>query len=263
MIPGFCLPACLLICGVIASLERPAPPEGAALSRFDSKSASEEIAILPPSCPQGAERGRRDDGEIPLATPIKVVWTVGKSSKPLNSRLDVSGVDPAMLSVLASAPMTQALWTSFFSVHVLSDAKPDATDVPPLWGRYLVEENIIHFVSRFPPVPGVRYRAVFDPARLRSVVKELSPALAITEPKTPESPLTADLFFTKRVESTTKITAIYPSGEEVPENLLRLYIHFSAPMSRGEAYRQYQETTNAFVPWFHKKSQDELRRLPL
>jgi steroid 5-alpha reductase family enzyme len=33
--------------------------------------------------------------------------------------------------------------------------------------------------------------------------------------------------------------------------------------SRGDAYREYQETTNAFVPWFHKKSQDELRRMTL
>jgi steroid 5-alpha reductase family enzyme len=33
--------------------------------------------------------------------------------------------------------------------------------------------------------------------------------------------------------------------------------------SRGDAYREYQETTSAFVPWFHKKSQDELRRMPL
>jgi len=33
--------------------------------------------------------------------------------------------------------------------------------------------------------------------------------------------------------------------------------------SRGDAYREYQETTSAFVPWFRKKSQDELRRMPL
>jgi steroid 5-alpha reductase family enzyme len=33
--------------------------------------------------------------------------------------------------------------------------------------------------------------------------------------------------------------------------------------SRGEAYRQYQETTSAFVPWFHKKSQEQLQRDPL
>jgi steroid 5-alpha reductase family enzyme len=33
--------------------------------------------------------------------------------------------------------------------------------------------------------------------------------------------------------------------------------------SRGDAYREYQETTNAFVPWLPKKSQDELRSMPL
>ena len=81
MIPGFCLPACFLICGVIASFERPAPPEGAALSRLDSNIASEETALLPPSRPQGAERGQRDDAEKPLATSIKVVWTLAKTPK--------------------------------------------------------------------------------------------------------------------------------------------------------------------------------------
>jgi steroid 5-alpha reductase family enzyme len=33
--------------------------------------------------------------------------------------------------------------------------------------------------------------------------------------------------------------------------------------SRGDAYREYQETTSAFVPWFRKKSQSELRSMPL
>ena len=32
--------------------------------------------------------------------------------------------------------------------------------------------------------------------------------------------------------------AVYPSRDLLPENLLRFYIHFSAPMSRGEAYRR-------------------------
>jgi steroid 5-alpha reductase family enzyme len=27
--------------------------------------------------------------------------------------------------------------------------------------------------------------------------------------------------------------------------------------SRGEEYRRYQETTSAFVPWFHKKVDDK------
>jgi hypothetical protein len=33
-----------------------------------------------------------------------------------------------------------------------------------------------------------------------------------------------------------RIEAIYPSGPELPENLLRIYLQFSQPMSRGQAY---------------------------
>jgi hypothetical protein len=31
---------------------------------------------------------------------------------------------------------------------------------------------------------------------------------------------------------------VYPSAAELPENTLKFYLHFSAPMSRGEAYRR-------------------------
>ena len=34
----------------------------------------------------------------------------------------------------------------------------------------------------------------------------------------------------------TVVESVYPSAEVLPENLLRFYLHFSAPMSRGEAY---------------------------
>src|SRR5205809_756454 len=34
----------------------------------------------------------------------------------------------------------------------------------------------------------------------------------------------------------TKVTAVYPSADTLPDNQLRFYLHFSAPMSRGEAY---------------------------
>jgi hypothetical protein len=34
------------------------------------------------------------------------------------------------------------------------------------------------------------------------------------------------------------VEAVYPSADRLPENLLRFYLHFSSPMSRGEAYRR-------------------------
>ena len=39
-----------------------------------------------------------------------------------------------------------------------------------------------------------------------------------------------------KLKPTAVVVAVYPSGEQLPENLLRFYIHFSAPMSRGESY---------------------------
>jgi hypothetical protein len=40
----------------------------------------------------------------------------------------------------------------------------------------------------------------------------------------------------KPVAATTRVAAVYPSGDTLPENVLKLYLHFSAPMSRGMAY---------------------------
>ncbi len=34
-----------------------------------------------------------------------------------------------------------------------------------------------------------------------------------------------------------KITAVYPTSDKLPENLLRIYLHFSVPMSQGGSYQ--------------------------
>mgnify|MGYP003346898067 CR=1 FL=1 len=36
--------------------------------------------------------------------------------------------------------------------------------------------------------------------------------------------------------ATTLVTQIYPSADVLPENTLKFYVHFSAPMSRGHSY---------------------------
>ncbi|MCH7864908.1 MAG: hypothetical protein IIC56_06820, partial [Proteobacteria bacterium] len=33
------------------------------------------------------------------------------------------------------------------------------------------------------------------------------------------------------------MTQVYPSADVLPENLLKFYLHFSAPMSRGDSYQ--------------------------
>jgi hypothetical protein len=38
--------------------------------------------------------------------------------------------------------------------------------------------------------------------------------------------------------ASTTVLALYPSADRLPVNLLRIYLHFSAPMSIGEAYQR-------------------------
>jgi hypothetical protein len=53
-----------------------------------------------------------------------------------------------------------------------------------------------------------------------------------------ESPLVAAYQLpARRSAESTIVSAVYPSADELPENLLKFYLHFSAPMSRGRVYQ--------------------------
>lgn len=135
---------------------------------------------------------------------------------------DLCGLKPGVLSALADAKMTSEEWTKLFSVHV----KSKASDTPAIIGTYRLEKDFVRFEPQFPLTTGITYRAIFHPNRLpgranandQSVVKEFDiPKLAR--------------------KATTVVTNVYPSGEVLPENQLRFYIHFSTPMRQGAAYR--------------------------
>jgi hypothetical protein len=72
--------------------------------------------------------------------------------------------------------------------------------------------------------PGLRYRAV-----LREAGNHTPPAEAITKTFAIAKPERA---------ASAAVEQVYPSTSRVPENQLKFYLHFSAPMSRGEAYRR-------------------------
>ena len=89
-------------------------------------------------------------------------------------------------------------------------------------GTHEVEGEVLRFKPQFPLTAGVAYRAEFDPAKLSgSGATKLSADFKLAPP--PSGPA-------------TELTQIYPSADEVPENLLKFYLHFSAPMSRGHIY---------------------------
>jgi hypothetical protein len=91
-------------------------------------------------------------------------------------------------------------------------------DVPPLIGTYTVEHSELVFRPRYALQPGLTYTAIIRIPGQQAVTQRF--VVARNEAK----PITA-------------VDNIYPSAPVLPENLLKFYIYFSGPMSRGEAYR--------------------------
>ena len=103
-----------------------------------------------------------------------------------------------------------------FAVYSGSDADGS---VPAMLGRYAVEDGAVVFRPRFPLKGGLVYTAVYRPAGGRSVVRK--------EFRIPKAP----------AGDPARITQVYPTADRLPENLLKFYLHFSAPMRRGDSYR--------------------------
>ena len=92
--------------------------------------------------------------------------------------------------------------------------------VPPAAGRLLVQDAVIWFAPRFPFAGGVSYSLLVE-----SGGDADGPEVWEIQRPSPEAP------------STTEVVAIYPTATALPVNLLRVYVHFSAPMSEGWAAR--------------------------
>lgn len=141
------------------------------------------------------------------------------------SAVDVVGIAAQELAALKSEKRTAEQWTALFAVFVDRGAGVDRGDQAALLGTYRVVDGVLRFEPRFPLARGVHYRAVLDATRLpghgASKDKPLETTLFIPKPKTPP----------------TVLEQIYPTRADLPENQLKFYLHFSAPMSRSEAYQ--------------------------
>ncbi len=134
---------------------------------------------------------------------------------------EVSGWDDRSLARLRALAPGAEEWKRLFAVYVAPASAVD--QIPPVLGLYHVEGRALVFRPRFPLTPGLSYRAEVSPAALElsgdRVVRAFDIAAAAVEPAT----------FVERVS---------PSAPVLPENLLKFYLHFSAPMGRGEAYQR-------------------------
>jgi len=139
--------------------------------------------------------------------------------------VEVIGLSAAAIQELQRSDWNLAQWQQALAVY--ADQGDSIVDIrlPPMLGVYRVASNLFRFDPQFPLEPGVNYRAIFHPDRLSGDFgKGGDPIMAVFKaPSRQSSP-------------TTVVTQVYPSADVLPENLLKFYLHFSAPMSRGHIY---------------------------
>lgn len=106
-------------------------------------------------------------------------------------------------------------WRGRFSVYVVMTGAHG--DEPAMLGSYNLIKGGVRFTPRFPLQPGTRYRAVYRAPDGATTTEDFQ------TPQPPAAPA-------------TEVATIYPTASTLPENQLKFYLHFTAPMGRGEAY---------------------------
>jgi hypothetical protein len=152
-----------------------------------------------------------------VADPVTIRWLPA----PAPGVVEFIGVPAEMLQGLerkrdgaGSPPMA-------VFVDAANTAAPGKVVLPPMAGTWRVEPSVARFEPRFPLVHGVRYRAEYRP-------RDGTPVVSYFELPVPER------------GPPTEVVRVFPSADTLPENQLKFYVQFSAPMSRGGTYAHVQ-----------------------
>lgn len=157
------------------------------------------------------------------AGPLQITLQQNPASRSRPAVVEVAGLTPRELSSLRGAQLGIDQWQALLRITVGDNASPTST--PPVQGGYQVTDSAVTFTPLFPFDPGRAYRVTFDPARLPVHVPDRQTDLVATVVRIPAV----------ATEPSTVVTAVHPSADVWPENLLRFYIEFSAPMGNAAA----------------------------
>jgi hypothetical protein len=137
--------------------------------------------------------------------------TVNALAADYSIKWQTNSVEVTGLTTTNVPPGTKLLSVYAEQGNLLTDV-----NLPPIAGSYDFKNGILTFRPQFPFQSNVKYRAV-----LRAAEKTISSTHSIPAPP---------------IDSTTTVAAIYPAVDALPENVLKFYIVFSAPMSGGHIY---------------------------
>jgi hypothetical protein len=172
--------------------------------------------------------------------------------------VDLTGLDPEYLHEMSKQPGADERWQKVLACFTEEAAMRPGW--PPVVGEYQVTGTRVRFQPLFPFAAGGVYTCRFSLAG-EQVPPDSGPAEGVELTFTMPAPVG---------HAATRVTAIHPRGATVPENLLRLYIHFSAPMQRKDVQNHIrlfnsrgEEVGMPFVQVNHGLWDAESRRLTL
>lgn len=153
----------------------------------------------------------------------------GRSSGPViqldttdrtHTYIEVTGLSRADLTALSRANLSADEWSALLHVTLRSAASTaSGEEAPAMAGRYTVEDSL-RFLPSFPLDAGREYEVRFDPSKVsRAGLSANAMSATVSIPDTGRSP-------------STRVSAVYPGSDVIPENLLRMYVVFSRPMGQ-------------------------------
>lgn len=136
-------------------------------------------------------------------------WSVELVQDQDDFVIQVTGIAPAAIDEAANADVLD----SIIRVYIVKDNEVSRV---ALFGQVDVKDGAIRFRPRFSLTAGMTYRCMVR-FEGRSAVKDFTIPMSLGV-------------------ASTRVDGVYPSSDVVPENLLKLYVQFNAPMSRGRVY---------------------------
>ncbi len=156
-------------------------------------------------------------------------WTKGVTRfEVIRGGVEVRGFSTAEMETLRAASVDSLKGT--FHLHV------DSESMPAMVGIHQTMADGLRFEPRFPLRPGVDYVAILSLEGLDQATSgRRAQQFSFVIPMETKEP-------------STVVLAISPSVPKLPENLLRFYLHFSAPMASGNAYQYIQLLDGSGAP---------------
>ncbi len=145
--------------------------------------------------------------------------------------ISVTGLPETQVDTLRSTGLTEQQWADLLRVTVVMEDGAVDADLPPILGSHTVgDDGSVRFTPMFPFDAGRSYAVRLDPNQLPGLDAAATDTMVAID---------AVVGFPKPdIQPTTVVERIFPSGDRIPENQLKVYLHFSAPMSHvdGLAY---------------------------